>query len=48
MIFISIQGTIICGGYDERALCLADYGGPLIANVDNKFTLVLGVEAFQQ
>ena len=35
-------GTILCGGYAQynRPLCLADYGGPLLGNIDDKFTLV--------
>lgn len=43
----SFKGTVFCAGDYRRPLCLADYGGPLIANINNKFTLVSGVEAFQ-
>ena len=35
---------MLCGGEEGNDFCNGDEGGPLIAQVDNKFTLVLGVK----
>ena len=36
---------MLCGGEEGHDFCNGDEGGPLIAQVDGKFTLVSGVKS---